>query len=38
MQVGTDDVRALAASGTSSESITLTAPSTPGTYYYRGVR
>ena len=34
-QVGTDAVGALAASGTSAESIALTAPSTPGTYYYR---
>ena len=33
-QVGTDEVGALAASGTSSESVSLTAPSTPGTYYY----
>ena len=32
--VGTDAVGALAASGTSSESIDLTAPSTAGTYYY----
>ena len=32
--VGTDAVGALAASGTSSESISLTAPSSPGTYYY----
>ena len=32
--VGTDAVEALAASGTSSESISLTAPSTAGTYYY----
>ena len=32
--VGTDAVGALAASGTSSESVDLTAPSTPGTYYY----
>ena len=32
--VGTDAVRALAASGTSSESISLTAPSSPGTYHY----
>ena len=34
MQVGTDAVAGLAASGTSSESVSLTAPSTPGTYYY----
>ncbi len=33
-EVGTDAVRALSASGTSGESIVLTAPSTPGTYYY----
>ena len=32
--VGTDDVGALSASGTSAESIVLTAPSTVGTYYY----
>ena len=32
--VGTDAVGALAASGTSSESISLTAPSSAGTYYY----
>ena len=32
--VGTDAVEALAASGTSSESIDLTAPATAGTYYY----
>ena len=32
--VGTDAVGALAASGTSAESISLTAPSTEGTYYY----
>ena len=32
--VGMDDVSALGASGTSNESITLTAPSTPGRYYY----
>ena len=31
---GTDAVEGLAASGTSSESTVLTAPSTPGTYYY----
>ena len=33
-EVGTDAVGALAASGTSAESIDLTAPSSPGTYYY----
>ena len=33
-QVGTDAVGVLAASGTSAESIDLTAPSTAGTYYY----
>ena len=33
-QVGTDSVRALAADGTSDQSISLTAPSTAGTYYY----
>ena len=33
-QVGTDTVGALAASGTSAESISLTASSTAGTYYY----
>ena len=33
-EVGTDAVGALAASGTSAESISLTAPSTAGTYYY----
>lgn len=32
--VGTDPVGALAASGTSVESISLTAPSSAGTYYY----
>ena len=32
--VGTDAVGALAASGTSAESISLTAPSSAGTYYY----
>ena len=32
--VGTDAVGGLAASATSSESISLTAPSTAGTYYY----
>ena len=33
-EVGTDAVSALSASGTSDESIDLTAPSSPGTYYY----
>ena len=33
-QVGTDSVSGLAASGTSAESISLTAPSSTGTYYY----
>ena len=33
-QVGTDEVGGLAASGTSDESIVLTAPSSAGTYYY----
>ena len=33
-EIGTDAVTALAAAGSSSESVTLTAPSTPGTYYY----
>ena len=33
-EVGTDTVGALTAAGTSDESIDLTAPSTPGTYYY----
>ena len=33
-QVGTDAVGALAASGTSDESTTVTAPASPGTYYY----
>ena len=32
--VGTDAVAGLAASGSASESVELTAPSTPGTYYY----
>ena len=32
--VGTDAVGALAAQGTIAESISLTAPSTPGAYYY----
>ena len=35
-EVGTDAVGGLAASGSSRESIALTAPSTPGTYYYGG--
>ena len=33
-QVGTDSVGTLAVSGKTDEAITLTAPSTPGTYYY----
>ena len=33
-EVGTDSVFRLAASRTGDESISLTAPSTPGTYYY----
>ena len=33
-QVGTDAVEALAAAGSKSESVDLTAPSTAGTYYY----
>ena len=33
-EVGTDAVSGLAASGSSAESINLTAPSTAGTYYY----
>ena len=33
-QVGTDTVGALGASGTSAETISLTAPSAEGTYYY----
>ena len=33
-QIGTDSVGALSASGTSAESISLTAPSSAGTYYY----
>ena len=33
-QEGTDDVPALAPSGTSTQSVSLTAPSTPGPYYY----
>ena len=35
-EVGTDAVGGLAASGRSIESIDLTAPSAPGTYYYGG--
>ena len=31
---GTDPVGGLAASGSSSQSVDLTAPSSPGTYYY----
>ena len=33
-QVGSDDVGALAAAGTSDQSVDLTAPSSAGTYYY----
>ena len=33
-QVGTDEMGSLAASSIRNESINLTAPSTPGTYYY----
>ena len=33
-QAGTDDVGALAASGSSAESISLTVPTTAGAYYY----
>ena len=33
-QVGTDAVAGLAASGSGSESVELSAPSTPGTYHY----
>ena len=33
-EIGTDAVSALAPAGTSDESISLTAPSTAGTYYY----
>ena len=33
-EVGTDSVSGLGATGTSDESISLTAPSTAGTYYY----
>ena len=33
-EVGTDSVSALGANQSSAESITLTAPSSPGTYYY----
>ena len=33
-EIGTDAVTALAAAGSSSESVTLTAPSMAGTYYY----
>ena len=34
MEVGTDSVSGLSASGTSAESISLNAPSSAGTYYY----
>ena len=37
-QVGTDAVAGLAAAGSSSQSVDLTAPDTSGTYYLRGVR
>ena len=37
-EVGTDAVGALSASGTSAESISLTAPSSAGTYYYGALR
>ena len=33
-EVGTDSVTALNSSGSGDESVSLTAPSTPGTYYY----
>ena len=33
-EVGTDSVSRIAASGSGAESISVTAPSTPGTYYY----
>ena len=33
-ELGTDGVAALAASGSASESVPLTAPSTPGTHYF----
>ena len=33
-EVGTDEVAGLAASASGSESVVLSAPSTPGTYYY----
>ena len=33
-EVGTDDVGSLNSSGSSDESISLTAPDSPGTYYY----
>ena len=35
-EVGTDAVSALPSAATSNESISLTAPSTAGTYYYGG--
>ena len=34
MEVGTDEVAGLAASGTSSQLLELSAPATPGTYYF----
>ena len=33
-EVGTDSVSALSPNGSSNESVSLTAPSSPGTYYY----
>ena len=33
-EVGTDTITGLAASGSAGQSVELTAPSTPGTYYY----
>ncbi len=33
-EMGTDTITAIAPSGSSSESVELTAPATPGTYYY----
>ena len=33
-EVGTDDLPSLAPSATSTQSVSLTAPTTPGTYYY----
>ena len=34
MEVGTDAIGVLAAAGSSSQSVDLTAPDTSGTYYY----